>query len=83
MTIEEFLIKIKSLKENNTPIMIADFKTYVNLFNILYITDKEIAFTILDDLINLKVFTENKFDDKEYSDLLDRLDELKSKKKNN
>ena len=36
MTIEEFLIKIKSLKENNTPIMLADFKTYVNLFNILY-----------------------------------------------
>lgn len=83
MTIEEFLIKIKSLKENNTPIMLADFKTYVNLFNILYITDKEIAFTILDDLINLKVFTENKFDDKEYSDFLDRLYELKSKKKNN
>ena len=83
MTIEEFLIKVKSLRENNTPIMLADFKTYVNLFNILYITDKEIAFTILDDLINLKVFTENKFDDKEYSDLLDRLDELKSKKKNN
>ena len=83
MTLEEFLIKIKSLKENNTPIMLADFKTYVNLFNILYITDKEIAFTILDDLINLKVFTENKFDDKEYSDFLDRLYELKSKKKNN
>lgn len=83
MTIEEFLIKVKSLRENNTPIMLADFKTYVNLFNILYITDKEIAFTILDDLINLKVFTENKFDDKEYSDFLDRLDELKSKKKNN
>lgn len=81
MTIEEFLIKIKSLKENNTPIMIADFKTYVNLFNILYITDKEIAFTILDDLINLNVFTENKFDDKEYSDFLDRLYELKSKKR--
>lgn len=81
MTIEEFLIKIKSLKENNTPIMITDFKTYVNLFNILYITDKEIAFTILDDLINLKVFTENKFDDKEYSDFLDRLYELKSKKR--
>lgn len=83
MTIEEFLIKVKSLRENNTPIMLADFKTYVNLFNILYITDKEIAFTILDDLINLKVFTENKFDDKEYSDFLDRLYELKSKKKNN
>ena len=83
MTIEEFLIKVKSLRENNTPIMLADFKTYVNLFNILYITDREIAFTILDDLINLKVFTENKFDDKEYSDFLDRLYELKSKKKNN
>ncbi len=83
MTIEEFLIKVKSLRENNTPIMLADFKTYVNLFNILYITDKEIAFTILDDLINLKVFTENKFDDKEYSDFLDRLYELQSKKKNN
>lgn len=81
MTIEEFLIKIKSLKENNTPIILADFKTYVNLFNILYITDKEIAFTILDDLINLNVFTENKFDDKEYSDFLDRLYELKSKKR--
>ncbi len=81
MTIEEFLIKIKSLRENNTPIILADFKTYVNLFNILYITDKEIAFTILDDLINLKVFTENKFDDKEYSDFLDRLYELKSKKR--
>ncbi len=81
MTIEEFLIKVKSLRENNTPIMLADFKTYVNLFNILYITDKEIAFTILDDLINLKVFTENKFDDKEYSDFLDRLYELKSKKR--
>ena len=83
MTIEEFLIKVKSLRENNTPIMLADFKTYVNLFNILYITDKEIAFTILDDLINLKVFTESRPDDKEYSDLLDRLNELKSKKKNN
>ena len=35
MTIEEFLIKVKSLRENNTPIMLADFKTYVNLFNIL------------------------------------------------
>ena len=81
MTIEEFLIKVKSLRENNTPIMLADFKTYVNLFNILYITDKEIAFTILDDLINLKVFTENKFDDKVYSDFLDRLYELKSKKR--
>ncbi len=81
MTIEEFLIKVKLLRENNTPIMLADFKTYVNLFNILYITDKEIAFTILDDLINLKVFTENKFDDKEYSDFLDRLYELKSKKR--
>ena len=81
MTIEEFLIKVKSLRENNTPIILADFKTYVNLFNILYITDKEIAFTILDDLINLKVFTENKFDDKEYSDFLDRLYELKSKKR--
>lgn len=81
MTIEEFLIKVKSLRENNTPIMLADFKTYVNLFNILYITDKEIAFTILDDLINLKIFTENKFDDKEYSDFLDRLYELKSKKR--
>lgn len=81
MTIEEFLIKVKSLRENNTPIMLADFKTYVNLFNILYITDKEIAFTILDDLINLNVFTENKFDDKEYSDFLDRLYELKSKKR--
>ena len=83
MTIEEFLIKIKSLKENNTPIMIADFKTYVNLFNILYITDKDIALSILDDLTNLNVFTEDRPDDKEYSDLLDRLDELKSKKKNN
>lgn len=83
MTIEEFLIKIKSLKENNTPIMIADFKTYVNLFNVLYISDKDMALSILDDLTNLNVFTENKFDDKEYSDLLDRLDELKSKKKNN
>lgn len=81
MTIEEFLIKVKSLRENNTPIILADFKTYVNLFNILYITDKEIAFTILDDLINLKVFTENKFDDKEYFDFLDRLYELKSKKR--
>lgn len=81
MTIEEFLIKVKSLRENNTPIMLADFKTYVNLFNILYITDKEIAFTIIDDLINLNVFTENKFDDKEYSDFLDRLYELKSKKR--
>lgn len=81
MTIEEFLIKVKSLRENNTPIILADFKTYVNLFNILYITDKEIAFTILDDLINLKVFTENKFDDKEYSDFLERLYELKSKKR--
>ncbi len=83
MTIEEFLIKIKSLKENNTPIMIADFKTYVNLFNILYITDKDIALSILDDLTNLNVFTESRPDYKEYSDLLDRLDELKSKKKNN
>ncbi len=83
MTIEEFLIKIKSLKENNTPIMIADFKTYVNLFNVLYISDKDIALSILDDLTNLNVFTEDRPDDKEYSDLLDRLDELKSKKKNN
>ncbi len=81
MTIKEFLIKVKSLRENNTPIILADFKTYVNLFNILFITDKEIAFTILDDLINLNVFTENKFDDKEYSDFLDRLYELKSKKR--
>lgn len=83
MTIEEFLIKIKSLKENNTPIMIADFKTYVNLFNVLYISDKDIALSILDDLTNLNVITEDRPDDKEYSDLLDRLDELKSKKKNN
>ena len=83
MTIEEFLIKIKSLKENNTPIMIADFKTYVNLFNILYITDKDIALSILDDLTNLNVFTESRPDYKEYSDLLERLDELKSQKKNN
>lgn len=83
MTIEEFLIKIKSLKENNTPIVIADFKTYVNLFNILYITDKDIALSILDDLTNLNVFTESRPDYKEYSDFLDRLDELKSKKKNN
>lgn len=83
MTIEEFLIKIKSLKENNTPIMIADFKTYVNLFNVLYISDKDIALSILDDLTNLNVFTEDRPDEKEYSDLLDRLDELKSKKKNN
>lgn len=83
MTIEEFLIKIKSLKENNTPIMITDFKTYVNLFNVLYISDKDIALSILDDLTNLNVFTEGRPDDKEYSDLLDRLDELKSKKKNN
>ncbi len=83
MTIEEFLIKIKSLKENNTPIMIADFKTYVNLFNVLYISDKDIALSILDDLTNLNVFTESRPDYKEYSDLLDRLDELKSKKKNN
>lgn len=83
MTIEEFLIKIKSLRKNNTPIMIADFKTYVNLFNILYITDKDIALSILDDLTNLNVFTESKIDDNEYCDLLDRLDEFKSKKKNN
>ncbi|MCI6349682.1 MAG: hypothetical protein MR779_02110 [Tenericutes bacterium] len=83
MTIEEFLIKIKSLKENNTPITIADFKTYVNLFNVLYISDKDIALSILDDLTNLNVFTESRPDYKEYSDLLDRLDELKSKKKNN
>ena len=83
MTIEEFLIKVKSLRENNTPIMLADFKTYVNLFNILYITDKDIALSILDDLTNLNVFTESRPDYKEYSDLLDRLDELKSKKKNN
>lgn len=83
MTIEEFLIKIKSLKENNTPIMIADFKTYVNLFNVLYISDKDIPLSILDDLTNLNVFTESRPDYKEYSDLLDRLDELKSKKKNN
>ena len=83
MTIEELLIKIKSLKENNTPIMIADFKTYVNLFNVLYISDKDIALSILDDLTNLNVFTESRPDYKEYSDLLDRLDELKSKKKNN
>lgn len=83
MTIEEFLIKIKSLKENNTPIMIAEFKTYVNLFNVLYISDKDIALSILDDLTNLNVFTEDRPDYKEYSDLLDRLDELKSKKKNN
>lgn len=83
MTIEGFLNKIKSLKENNTPIMIADFKTYVNLFNVLYISDKDIALSILDDLTNLNVSTEGRPDEKEYSDLLDRLDELKSKKKNN
>ena len=83
MNTEEFINKIKSLRENNTPIMIADFKTYVNLFNILYITDKDIALSISDDLTNLNVFTEGRLDDKEYSDLLDRLDEFKGKKKNN
>ena len=38
---------------------------------------------ITDDLTNLNVFTEGRLDDKEYSDLLDRLDEFKGKKKNN
>ena len=67
MNIQEFINKIKSLKENNTPIMYSEFKTYINLFNTLYLTNKELALTTVNDLINLNVFTEGRLDDEEYS----------------
>lgn len=78
MTIEEYINKIKSL--NNKPIMYEEFKTYMNLFNTLYITDKELALTLVNDLINLNVFTEGRLDDEEYSYYLDKLNDYKSKR---
>lgn len=78
MTIEEYINKIKSL--NNKPIMYEEFKTYINLFNTLYITDKELALTLVNDLINLNVFTEGRLDDEEYSYYLDKLNNYKSKR---
>lgn len=79
MNIQEFINKIKSLKENNTPIMYSEFKTYMNLFNILYLTNKELALTTVNDLINLNVFTEGRLDDEEYSCYLDELNNYKNK----
>lgn len=79
MNIQEFINKIKSLKENNTPIMYSEFKTYINLFNTLYLTNKELALTIVNDLINLNVFTEGRVDDEEYSYYLNELNNYKNK----
>lgn len=79
MNIQEFINKIKSLKENNTPIMYSEFKTYINLFNTLYLTNKELALTIVNDLINLNVFTEGRLDDEEYSYYLNELNNYKNK----
>lgn len=79
MNIQEFINKIKSLKENNTPIMYSEFKTYINLFNTLYLTNKELALTTVNDLINLNVFTEGRVDDEEYSYYLDELNNYKNK----
>lgn len=79
MNIQEFINKIKSLKENNTPIMYSEFKTYINLFNTLYLTNKELALTTVNDLINLNVFTEGRLDDEEYSYYLDELNNYKNK----
>lgn len=79
MTIQEFINKIKSLKENNTPIMYSEFKTYINLFNTLYLTNKELALTTVNDLINLNVFTEGRLDDEEYSYYLNELNNYKNK----
>ncbi len=79
MNIQEFINKIKSLKENNTPIMYSEFKTYINLFNTLYLTNKELALTTVNDLINLNVFTEGRLDDEEYSYYLNELNNYKNK----
>lgn len=79
MNIQEFINKIKSLKENNTPIMYSEFKTYINLFNTLYLTNKEVALTIVNDLINLNILTEGRVDDEEYSYYLDELNNYKNK----
>lgn len=78
MTTEEYINKIKSL--NNKPIMYEEFKTYMNLFNTLYLTNKELALTLVNDLINLNVFTEGRLDDEEYSYYLDKLNNYKSKR---
>lgn len=79
MNIQEFINKIKSLKENNTPIMYSEFKTYINLFNTLYLTNKELALTTVNDLINLNVFIEGRLDDEEYSYYLNELNNYKNK----
>ena len=79
MNIQEFINKIKSLKENNTPIMYSEFKTYINLFNTLYLTNKELALTTVNDLINLNVFTEGRLDEEEYSYYLNELNNYKNK----
>ena len=79
MNIQEFINKIKSLKENNTPIMYSEFKAYINLFNTLYLTNKELALTTVNDLINLNVFTEGRLDDEEYSYYLNELNNYKNK----
>ncbi len=79
MNIQEFINKIKSLKENNTPIMYSEFKTYINLFNTLYLTNKEVALTTVNDLINLNVFTEGRLDDEGYSYYLNELNNYKNK----
>ena len=79
MNIQEFMNKNRSLKENNTPIMYSEFKTYINLFNTLYLTNKELALTIVNDLINLNVFTEGRLDDEEYSYYLNELNNYKNK----
>lgn len=79
MNIQEFINKIKSLKENNTPIMYSEFKTYINLFNTLYLTNKELALTTVNDLINLNVFTEGRLDDEGYSYYLNELNNYKNK----
>ncbi len=79
MNIQEFMNKNRSLKENNTPIMYSEFKTYINLFNTLYLTNKELALTTVNDLINLNVFTEGRLDDEEYSYYLNELNNYKNK----
>lgn len=50
----------------------------MNLFNTLYLTNKELALTTVNDLINLNVFTEGRLDDEEYSYYLNELNNYKN-----
>ena len=59
--------------------MYSEFKTYINLFNTLYLANKELALTTVNDLINLNVFTEGRLDDEEYSYYLNELNNYKNK----